>query len=641
MVKIETKPGQRYLYREQPVRIRYTIDLHLVLGEYEATGALVRIPIVDLRPLDEAAGQTEPRDDIFSIPEKAWAKAEHRFSILQPILAARGDLAVVTEVCQANKLGKSTIYRWLKLYDETDSVRSLVDLPRLGGKDKSRLDEARNVVINEAITSHYLTRQKKRASEVVLEVRRLCRQAKLAVPAETTVRRRIRQLDEEETMRRRMGNKAARDRYSLQQGELPDGKYPLQLVELDHTKVDIILVDEIYRKPIGKPYLTMAIDTYSRMVMGIHLSYDPPGAISTGLCIAHMLLPKETWLARVGVEGEWPCWGEPAVLHLDNAREFTGNMLLRACDKYKIRLEYRPVKTPHYGGHIERMMGHTMRKVHALPGATFSNPQQRGEYNAEKMAALTLREFEQWLTTYIIEVYHKRVHGTIHQIPYERFRDGILGTPDQPGTGLAERHYDEQQVRRDFMPAIERSVQQYGVQVDHIHYSADVLRSYVNRREPGSGKYGGKQQLTFKRDPRDISVLHMLEPGTNRYHRIPYRNTSHPSISIWDHRAAIRQLKSQGMKNLDEDAIFAAYDRMRALELAAVTKTQSMTPSALRMLKGMPVEELVMRAKAELPADTVPTLSAVPGEPPGQLGIEIPWSAATLRPFDDAGFYTP
>lgn len=640
MVKIEAKPGQRYLYREQPVRIRYTLDLHLVLGEYEATRESVRIPVADLRPLDEAARQTEPRDDIFSIPEKAWAKAEHRFSILQPILADRGNLALVDQACHDNEVGRSTIYRWLKLYDDTGSVRSLVDLPRSGGRDKSRLGEAQNAIITEAITTHYLTRQKKTANEVVEEVRRLCQQAKpkLKVPTEKTVRRRIHQLDEEETTRRRLGNKAAQDRYRPQQGELPDAEYPLQLVELDHTKVDIILVDEVYRKPLGKPYLTMAIDTYSRMITGIHLSYDPPGAIGTGLCIAHMLLPKETWLAKVGVEGEWPCWGVPAVLHLDNAREFRGNMLLRACEKYDIRLEYRPVRTPHYGGHIERMMGHTMRKVHTLPGATFSNPQQRGEYDSEKMAAFTLREFEQWLTTYITEVYHKRVHSMTHQTPYERFRAGILGTPDQPGTGLPERYYDERQVRLDFMPAIERSVQQYGVQVDHVYYYADVLRSYVNRRTPGSGKHGGKQLLTFKRDPRDLSVLYLLEPGTNLYHRIPYRNTSRPSISIWEHRAAIRQLKQQGIAQVDEDSIFAAYDRMRAQELAAVKKTQSMTPSVLRMLKEVPVEELFMRTKAE-PLDSVaPT--TVPVEPPGQPEATPPsWSTATLQPFDDAGFY--
>jgi putative transposase len=637
MVKIELIPGKRYLYRAHAVRLSRVLELNLVLGEYEATGALVRIPVAELRPAEEQQTDVLPYDDVLAIPEEAWAKAQHKFSILQPVLAARGDLAVIAEVCRKNKRSKSTIYRWLKDYDETGSVRSLVELPRTGGKDKTRLDDARIALIDEVIAAHYLTRQKKTVSEVVLEVRRQCRQAKLRLPADSTVRRRVRQLDEEETMRRRLGNKAARDLYRPQRDEFPNADYPLQVVELDHTPVDIILVDEVYRQPIGRPYLTMAIDVYSRMVMGIYLSYDPPGAIGTGLCMAHMLLPKEGWLAKVGTVGDWPCWGVPGALHLDNAREFRGEMMQRACEKYGIRLEYRPVRTPEYAGHIERLMGICMSKVHTLPGTTFSNSQQRGEYDSAKMAALTLREFEQWLTTYIVDVYHKRVHSGTNQIPYERFRNGILGTPDQPGTGLPERLYDETQVRLDFLPAVLRSVQQYGVQIDHVHYYADVLRSYINRLEPGSGKHRRKQRLTFKRDPRDISVLYLLEPGTKFYHRVPYRNTSRPSISVWEYRAAVRQVRKQGTEKLDEDAIFAAYDRMRALELAAVEKTQRMTKSTRRMLRGMPAEEMAIHFQTgPLPE---PTPVAVPDEPrqPAEPTEVLP--VINLQPFEGSAFY--
>ena len=59
------------------------------------------------------------------------------------------------------------------------------------------------------------------------------------------MRRRIRQLDEEDTTRRRLGNKVARDRYQPQRDEFPDADYPLQVAQLDHTPVDIILVDGI------------------------------------------------------------------------------------------------------------------------------------------------------------------------------------------------------------------------------------------------------------------------------------------------------------------------------------------------------------------------------------------------------------
>jgi hypothetical protein len=85
-----------------------------------------------------------------------------------------------------------------------------------------------------------------------------------------------------------------------------------KFVQIDHTKLDVIVVDEEQRLPIGRPWITLAIDVYSRMVLGFYISLDPPGAIATSLCIAHAALPKETRLAKRGIVGSWPCWGFPA-----------------------------------------------------------------------------------------------------------------------------------------------------------------------------------------------------------------------------------------------------------------------------------------------------------------------------------------
>jgi len=55
-------------------------------------------------------------------------------------------------------------------------------------------------------------------------------------------------------------------------------------------------------------------------------------------------------------------------LHLDNAKEFRSEALRRGCEQYGIAIDYRPVRTPHYGGHIERLIGTMMEKVHLLGG---------------------------------------------------------------------------------------------------------------------------------------------------------------------------------------------------------------------------------------------------------------------------------
>lgn len=87
--------------------------------------------------------------------------------------------------------------------------------------------------------------------------------------------------------------------------------------------------------------------------------------------------------------------GKPRLLYLDNATEFKSEALYRGCKQHGLRLDYRPPGQPHYGGLVERITGTAMQMIHDdLPGMTFSNTGQRGDYNSEKMAVLTVHEPE-------------------------------------------------------------------------------------------------------------------------------------------------------------------------------------------------------------------------------------------------------
>lgn len=632
MNKIELLPGKRYYYQRNAVRFLRVLDLHQVIVEYEATGALVTIPISQLAPiLPEETPVALPQDDLLCISDSAWEKAQQKLAILQPILADRGNKKLPKQVASAHGLNVSTIYRWLRAYEETHSVQSLVEALNTGGRGQVRLDPAVDAIVQHAIQSEYLTTQKKTVTKVILEIKQQCRRAGLTAPGETTVRRRVQQLSEEEKVRLRWSKKMAKERFEPLKRTFPGADYPLAVVQMDHTEVDIILVDEGYRQPLGRPYITMATDVFSRMVLGFYLSFDPPGAISAGLCVAQAILPKETHLSRIGVQGEWPCWGLPTVLHLDNAKEFRGKMLERACEKYGIRLEFRPVKEPHWGGHVERLMRTFMEETHTLPGTTFSNVRDRKEYDSEKKAVLTLPEFEQWLTTFIVNVYHRRVHQSLNTSPYERYREGILGAPGQIGIGLPDRLYDELQIRLDFMPGEERTVQEYGVLIDHVYYFADVLKPYVNSLAPGFGKSRAKRKFLFKRDPRDISYIYFLDPETKQYHRIPYRNTAHPAISVWEFRQALALVKLKGKENVNEDDIFAAYDEMKKVALAAVERTRRLNKSSNRLVKGVPADALAALLPAPATRKIQISSDAPVVIPANQMQKERP----IIAPFDD------
>ncbi len=79
----------------------------------------------------------------------------------------------------------------------------------------------------------------------------------------------------------------------------------------------------------------------------------------------------------------------------------------------------------------------------------------------------------------------------------------------------------------------------------------------------------------MRRDPRDISVVYFYDPEAQQYFRIPYRDTTRPPLSIWELQQIRRQLQEQGRRSVDEQLIFAAYERMRTIEQNAVRATKA------------------------------------------------------------------
>lgn len=238
------------------------------------------------------------------------------------------------------------------------------------------------------------TRQTPRVAVLVEEVQRRCRALGVRPVSSKAVRRRLQARLVAEVLTRREGRKAARDHFAPVTGSL-EAPRSLSLMQIDHTLVDVIVMDSLTREPIQRPWLTLAIDVLSRCVPGFYLSLDAPSATSVALCIAHAALPNEGCLACLEVEVSWPVWGIPERLHLDNAQGFHSDALRRGCEQYGI--DYRPVATPHHGGHIERLIGTTMGKVHLLPGTTISDTRLKGDLDPEKCAVMTLKELQRWL----------------------------------------------------------------------------------------------------------------------------------------------------------------------------------------------------------------------------------------------------
>ena len=146
----------------------------------------------------------------------------------------------------------------------------------------------------------------------------------------------------------------------------------------------------------------------------------------------------------------------------------------RGCEQHGIQLGYRPPGQPQYGGIVERIIGTAMQIIHELPGTTFSNPNQRGDYDSVGMAALTLHELERWLAL-AVGAYHSSVHGTLLQPPVAIWIETIkrVGNPAVVTHAIA--------FLIDFLPVIRRTLTRTGFVIDHIHYYADALKPWIAR----------------------------------------------------------------------------------------------------------------------------------------------------------------
>lgn len=502
--------------------------------------------------------------ELLSVDAGRWSEARRCLPLIRDLaLRVKRTRADVEATATTLGFGPTRIYGLLRRYTLDPCLTSL--LPRTAGRARgfSRCTAEIDALVDQSIEEIYLTHQRPKVMDLVGEVRKRCHALGLTPPGRKAITTRLRAKPPREALARREGKKAARDRYTPAIGSL-EASWPLSLVQIDHTLVDVMVVDSETRSAIQRPWLTLAIDVCTRCVAGFYLSLDPPSATSVALCIAHATLPKSGWLSAHKIEGAWPVHGLIGRLHLDNAKEFHCEALRRGCEQYGIGIDYRPVRTPHYGGHIERLIGTMMGKVHLLPGTTFSNVQAKGEYNPAKSAAMTLEELERWLTLAIVGVYHRAIHRALGTPPLAAWEQKLLGSATAPGCGEPSQVTDPRRFLLDFLPLELRLIRRDGVSLHSIRYWSDVLTTWI----------GDERKMIVRYDPRDLSRIYLLGPdGT--YYDLSYRDLRHPAISLWEQRLALKCLREEGRSHVDEHAIFRAVEAMRRIADEAVITSKA------------------------------------------------------------------
>ena len=549
-------PGEIAKAKRRQVEILSVEGLERIFCRDIKNGKTRYFSAQDLQSPDSGTQEKESVEDSLILGDKERAEVARRLEVLRPIVSCpKGKrYQVVAEQVRVHKVSKTTIYRWLKLFEKSENKASSLAKGKMANR-KSRLSRAVLKVINQTIAEHFETSQKPIFARTMEQIRLLCWEKKLSPPSEKTVRRYISLRNQREQTKKRHGEKRAREKHDLLQGETPYAQHILDVVQMDHSLMDVMIVDSTRRHTIGRPWLTLAIDAYSRMVTGFYISLENPSQFLVGMCLANSMLSKDIWLESMELEARnWPVWGKIERLLVDNAREFRSEGLADLCEEYGTDLEFRGVNMPEHGGIVERFFGTLEQQVHTLPGSTFSNPKERGDYLSEERAVMTLDEFESFVADWIVSHYHITPHeGLGGRKPIEVWFEDIKGTGKNPGRGVpAKLDGDRESILVNAMPSDTRVVTRQGIVWDYVHY-----------RHPQFSRLLG-EKITVKRDPRNIKFVWFYEESTRKWLRAGCRDVSFAAVNLWEFRAVQGALRESGSR-IDEATVFGGVRRRREL----------------------------------------------------------------------------
>ena len=211
-----------------------------------------------------------------------------------------------------------------------------------------------------------------------------------------------------------------RNRYRL---TYPIAHDPHRIVwQIDHKAPLHVLVRDLrapsHRSPKGevRPYLTLVIESASRLVMAGLFSYDPPDRFLVAAAIRAGMLTTEHKLFG----------GVPDEIWVDNGKDLIADHVQQLVAGLGSTLYPGPPHYPELRGIVERFHETLDTRLWAtLPGYVGANVVER---NPKAKAELSLLELDQRFRTFV-KRYHQEVHSATGQAPLQFWQEHATQIP--------------------------------------------------------------------------------------------------------------------------------------------------------------------------------------------------------------------
>jgi|GEM_PF-4724756 transposase InsO family protein len=376
----------------------------------------------------------------------------------------------------------------------------------------------------------------------------------LIAPHATTVLRRLMRHEGYETTCARSGRKAA-DSIFKPVLKAPKAKRVNQVWYIDHTRLDGHLVINGRKKAVlGRPWVTLVVDAFSRLIVGAFISFIPPSIHSVSAALKNAIRPKLQVAERYpDLERPWRAMGLPSKIVCDRALEFTGGSFERACAELGIEVVWCPRKNPQWKGIMERT-NRTFNTdfVDLMPGATRDarKRKQTEDRDPADEAELEYEDLDRHLHRWLVCVYPRKVHTGIGRKPGDVYDEGLLARrPDAP-----RRASDLDVLGFSFVRTLSRQgVLFLGLRYSHTKHVFDMLDNVGE----------GTVRVRIFVDPADLSSVIVRDPTTGQRRRLVARDPELAAMTVWERRNVLAWMREENYDLADKEKALVAKKAIR------------------------------------------------------------------------------
>ncbi|MFA6444243.1 MAG: hypothetical protein WCV99_18090, partial [Sterolibacterium sp.] len=343
---IRVAPGTPILWDGSPWRILNVGDKDIFLED--ENHAISNLQHDTFRILEHNGAIT-------GLPEEV----DQRYALAADVLTRAAPIDLESAVARAGHLASTertatspperTLRYWRKHANEGEIAygNQFVGLvPKISkrGNRMRKIDATVVAVMEEIIDQEVLTSTKSQISICYGMVRNLCADRGLLSPSEKTFRAEITRRRQEAIVLAREGRKAAYSctefHWQIDQSTPRHGERPFEIGHIDHTELDLELVDSRRGANLGRPWLTLLVDAYTRAVLAFFITFDPPSYRS---CMA---------VIREAVRRHGRI---PKVIVVDKGSDFNGIYFESLMSRLKSHKKSRPTAKSRFGSVIERL----------------------------------------------------------------------------------------------------------------------------------------------------------------------------------------------------------------------------------------------------------------------------------------------